>query len=142
MTKVQQGFTLIELMIVVAIIGILAAIAVPAYQDYTIRAKISEALGQADMAKGTVAEFYQTNNRYATGGNTSYGLATSTSYSSKYVTSIAAAANTGIITVTVAGTTGTTGTIMLTPNIGAAGQVDWTCGGTVPTKYRPSSCRN
>ncbi len=138
MKKVQQGFTLIELMIVVAIVGILAAIAIPAYQDYIIRAKITEALGQADMAKAAVSEYRQSMAALPT-DNTAAGLATPGSYASRYVTQLQVAS--GVITVTVSGSTGTTGTITMTPTIGQAGQVNWTCSGTVPPKYRPSTCR-
>ena len=84
--KVQQGFTLIELMIVVAIIGILAAIAIPAYQDYTIRAKVTEGIGLADAAKTAVAEAFQSGDM---AGVTA--LATGwvpTNFASKYVTSV------------------------------------------------------
>ncbi|MDR2875867.1 MAG: pilin [Methylobacillus sp.] len=66
MKKVQKGFTLIELMIVVAIVGILAALALPAYQDYTVRARVAEGLTRADAAKSSVAEFYAANNRFPT----------------------------------------------------------------------------
>jgi len=137
--RLQQGFTLIELMIVVAIIGILAAVAVPAYQDYTVRAKISEALAQADMAKNAVAEFRQTMSSYPN-SNASAGLASQASFLSKYVSTLAVGTS-GVITVTVTASTGTNGTITMTPTVGAAGQIDWRCGGTVPAKYRPSSCR-
>ncbi|MGR8932665.1 MAG: pilin, partial [Gammaproteobacteria bacterium] len=108
MKKVQQGFTLIELMIVVAIVGILAAIAIPAYQDYIIRSKVTDALSQADMAKVAISEYRQTNNVYPADQATA-GLATAASYATKYVQKLEVAANTGVITVTVTGTTGTTG---------------------------------
>ena len=96
--KLQQGFTLIELMIVVAIIGILAAIAIPAYQDYTVRAKVTEGLNIADSAKTAVAEGYQSNDIP--------GVATASSNwaksfaPTKYVATITINAATGVITVT------------------------------------------
>ena len=86
--KQQHGFTLIELMIVVAIIGILAAIAIPAYQDYTVRAKISEGLNLAGAAKLAVAETYDSKGSMPAGGNASFGLPSATSIQSDYVTSI------------------------------------------------------
>src|SRR5688572_2921208 len=93
----QQGFTLIELMIVVAIIAILAAIAVAQYQDYAIRAQISEGASLADGAKPSVGEFVQNYGRFAA-NNASYGLATAASISGRYVTSLTAA--NGVIDVT------------------------------------------
>jgi type IV pilus assembly protein PilA len=95
--KIQQGFTLIELMIVVAIIGILAAIAIPAYQDYTIRAKVTEGLNLADSAKTAVAESFQS------GGTTGLKAAASSWNAAftptKYVATLTVASGTGIITV-------------------------------------------
>src|SRR5450755_4502249 len=102
MTKVQRGFTLIELMIVVAIIGILAAIAIPAYQDYTIRAKVTEGIGLADAAKTAVAEAYQSGDIAAVTALAASWVVTPT----KYVTSITitgAAAPFGVITVLYSG---------------------------------------
>ncbi|HEX2139136.1 MAG TPA: pilin, partial [Woeseiaceae bacterium] len=104
MKKVQQGFTLIELMIVVAIIGILAAIAIPAYQDYTIRAQVSEGLNLASGAKVAVAEYYQNNgawpscNDLATCADNA-GLPAATTITGNYVSQVAVGAN-GVITAT------------------------------------------
>jgi len=139
MKRVQQGFTLIELMIVVAIIGILAAVALPAYQDYTLRAKVSEVMLAASSAKNVIAEAAQNE-----GGTTmpADGSVTIESQASKYVTSVAYAS--GVITATARGTGNTdvdAKTITLTGVKAANGQITWTCGGTVLAKYRPSSCK-
>lgn len=142
MKKVQQGFTLIELMIVVAIIGILAAIAIPAYQDYTIRAKVSEALVAVAPAKVGVSEYYLSEN--ALPANTA--AAGVSSVTTSFVTSLAVAS--GVITVDVdeTGTGIPTGTltIIMTPDTSQASAIQWDCttGGTAAnSKYAPATCR-
>ncbi len=99
MKSMQKGFTLIELMIVVAIIAILAAIAIPAYQNYLIRTQVSEGAVLTDGAKTASAEFYS-NRGYFPKGNASAGLATNTSIAGKYVTQVDLDAGTGLITAT------------------------------------------
>ena len=145
--KQQKGFTLIELMIVIAIIGILAAIAIPAYQDYTIRSKVSEGLNLAGAAKLAVAETYDSNGGFpTTAGNVSYGLPQAGSIAGNYVASVSAAATTGVVTITYNPTgvgVGADGaTILLTPNTSSPGAMGWDCtGGTMPNKFRPATCR-
>lgn len=145
--KAQKGFTLIELMIVVAIIGILAAIALPAYQDYTRRAKVSEVILAASACRTTITEVVQSSTGSLPGAN-GWGCE-STSASSQYVASIATDGN-GVITVTAQNITGVTGTITLTPYAGPTGTTvptaggsigRWVCDGTIPAQYRPGSCR-
>lgn len=156
--KAQQGFTLIELMIVVAIIGILAAVALPAYQDYTVRAKMSEVILAADTCKTAITEASQTGLRTAPAGN-DFGCENPTPASgvSQYVASVATNAN-GVITVKAQGINSTVNGegITLTPQVNgaAAATADftsstnqavtgWVCGPTSTAigKYLPASCR-
>ena len=145
MKTVQKGFTLIELMIVVAIIGILAAVALPAYQDYTVRAKLSEVVLGASAMKNNVAEFYQVNNKMP--ANTSIPAV---SQLSKYVDNVAYSKNSdteGLITATTRGTTSSlpanaTGSILLTGTGLTTGVVTWVCSSsTISPKYLPASCK-
>lgn len=135
MKRVQQGFTLIELMIVVAIIGILAAVALPAYQDYTVRAKVTEVLLAASSAKNTVSESAQT------GGDLPATLDVQ-SQSSDYVASVAY--ESGVITAYTKafGPISASSTITLSGSFDSnTGQVTWLCGGTIDAKYRPATCK-
>ncbi|GBE47136.1 fimbrial protein precursor [bacterium BMS3Bbin12] len=153
MTRKQQGFTLIELMIVIAIIGILAAIAIPAYQDYTIRAKVTEGLSLADGAQTAVAETYQSNGAFpASNLNASYGLSPKADITGKYVDNVAVAGGTGVISITfknnLGGSPSANGTILTFTPSTTNGAIAWACGyapggsgTTVPSKYLPANCR-
>jgi type IV pilus assembly protein PilA len=145
--SIQKGFTLIELMIVVAIIGILAAVALPAYQDYTVRAKVSEVILAASSAKVAVSEAAQAN---GTMSAASISVATQTS---KYVASVAYAnsdQSNGVITAVAKGDNAITGKgVQFAGVLQGNGQVVWTCTAAVAagsvaamdSKYLPASCK-
>ena len=150
--SVQKGFTLIELMIVVAIIGILAAVALPAYQDYTVRAKVSELILAASSAKVAVSEAAQAN------GSLLAASITVATQASKYVSSVGyaqgASTSIGIITALASSVepkiTGTGVSFTGTMNASGNGQVDWVCSAAavagsvtalMPSKYLPASCK-
>jgi len=148
MKTMQKGFTLIELMIVIAIIGILAAIAIPAYQDYTIRAKVTEGINLAGAAKLAVAETFDSTGGYASVANTGYGLPDAISIVGNHTSAVAAAATTGLITISYKASglggspTANSKTITMSPSSASAGSLQWDCtGGTMPPKYRPANCR-
>ena len=147
MKRAQHGFTLIELMIVVAIIGILAAIALPAYQDYTIRSKVTEGLALASGAKTAVAESYASQGAFPA-TNAAAGIAAAASISGHAVTSVTVG-NNGVISILYNGTLGgnptmNAQTVTLTP-VDNGGSVSWNCAIGAATslyKYVPSNCRN
>ncbi len=143
--KKQQGFTLIELMIVVAIIGILAAIAIPAYQDYTIRAQVSEGLNLSGGAKAAVTEYYQDRGALP-GTNALAGVAANTDIQGKYVDQVTVGAG-GVIDVQYGNQAHAvikTKAIQLTPDTSRPGSVQWACASAaaeIANKHLPAACR-
>jgi type IV pilus assembly protein PilA len=144
MRKIQQGFTLIELMIVVAIIGILAAVALPAYQDYTVRAKVSEVILALSAPKTSISEWYQ-NKGSMPPSAASAGFDTSGSqYLSglTYTGSGDSAVLTATTTNAVGGSAGGKTVLMTGTGTSATGKVSWVCSkGDIDAKYLPSSCK-
>jgi type IV pilus assembly protein PilA len=147
MKKVQQGFTLIELMIVVAIIGILAAIAIPAYQDYTIRAKVTEALTLGSSAKTSVSEYYISLGSMPADATAAGIDPTGTAYASPVVESMGygiTSPTVGVITIAIndlGGDTTASDNFTMT-GTGSGTGVQWVCAaGSIDPKYLPASCR-
>jgi type IV pilus assembly protein PilA len=145
MKQLQKGFTLIELMIVVAIIGILAAVALPAYSDYTLRAKVTEVVLAASGPKTGISEAYQTLGHMPAAASSGVGTAGTDTVNTRYVNTVVyttGGATNAVITATsqgeakIAGTVILTGTGDTTTNI-----VTWRCTGTISAKYLPSNCR-
>ncbi len=140
--QLQSGFTLIELMIVVAIIGILAAIAIPAYQDYTKRSHVSEGMVLGDGVKTAITEYFSDVGHWPA-ANASAGLATAASISGNAVTSVDAAG--GKIKITYNDKV-ESGLLMVLSPVAVGGSIKWHCNGaagsTISAKYRPSNCRN
>lgn len=138
--KAQKGFTLIELMITVAIVGILAAVALPAYQDYTIRAQFTEGMALADGAKSNVIEYHANKGELpADGTEAAYSGA-----SGKFVTGVEVGAA-GTIVATFGGDANSKlsgSKVTLTPTESASGNLVWSCSSDADDKYVPSSCRD
>jgi type IV pilus assembly protein PilA len=138
--KNKKGFTLIELMITVAIVGILAAIALPAYQDYTVRAQVTEGISLAAGAKPTINDFYSSRG-YFPGGNAESGFSGG---AGRYVSSVEIL-DSGVIEATFGGASHDLivgATIRLTPRQTYLGNLEWTCSSpTVDPRFLPSSCK-
>jgi len=140
--QVQKGFTLIELMIVVAIIGILAAIALPAYQDYTARSQMSEALSLASGARTAVTEYWTTKGAFPS-KNESAGLAAASSITGNYVNNVNVAGGPIVATMESSGVAAglSSATLTLSP-VTTAGSIEWVCKSSAADKLVPANCRS
>lgn len=147
MKRIQQGFTLIELMIVIAIVGILAAVALPAYQDYTVRAKLSEAMTRGSEAKTAVTEYYSAKGTFpSTGATNVFSMGSSALVNSVAWTgsSITGGSIDIFINDTKIAQLAGANQLSFYGIAGSGGIISWTCGGTgtsVPAKYLPGSCK-
>ncbi len=150
MNRIQKGFTLIELMIVIAIVGILAAVALPAYQDYTVRAKLSEVMARGSEVKTAVTEYYaSTGTMPATNttdvfNTTGAGKVSSVSWSNAGTQQIVLTINTAAGNSGISELTAATNELAIQVAGNNGGVITWRCGGgdtTVPAKYRPGSCK-
>ena len=142
MKRNQQGFTLIELMIVIAIIAILMSYAIPAYRDYTVRAKAGEGISLAAGAKQSVSETFISEGAFP-GSNASAGLSSAASITGENVASVGVS-GAGVITVTFNANDATLSgqTVLLTPTSAAgAGSVEWSCSSALADRYLPADCR-
>jgi len=139
-TKIQKAFTLIELMIVVAIVGILAAVALPAYSDYSTRAKLSEALALAGGVKASVSEVYSATGSLPTDNETAL-VQDAGNYATSQIKTITVGTG-GVITVDLEafGAVAEGDDIILTPTLSTAGIISWACTSNVAANIRPSSC--
>lgn len=144
MKQAQQGFTLIELMIVVAIIGILAAIAIPAYQDYTARAQASEGLSATSGLRSDIGVYLSENGNLTGVGSDDQVSETASELEGRYFSGVTVGADDGVITINFDDGVHANNAMTLTPNLNAAGsQINsWTCAGLAEAKYLPTACRN
>jgi len=146
MRKIQQGFTLIELMIVVAIVGILAAIAIPSYQDYTVRSKITEGINAVDAAKTSVSEFY-TSQGHMPNSAASAGITSPSTNIIQGLTYAQASTNNATLSLAFKAVGGsmTAGQTLVYAGYGSSTGVTWTCtngaSGQIQSKYKPANCR-